>query len=31
MENVEVQCTFSLINYQPTESEYLFKIVDKRY
>ena len=30
MENVEVQSTFSLINYGPAESEYLVEIINKR-
>ena len=30
MENVEVQSTFSLINYEPAESEYLVEIINKR-
>ena len=30
MENVEVQSTFSLINYEPAESEYLVETINKR-
>ena len=30
MENVEVQSTFSLINHEPAESEYLVKTINKR-